>query len=283
MPSILGMGRMTVHLFQIYYDQATHDALAPGFTPLDNRQSPHPDWYEFWPMREFLKNTALDEHAWYGFFSPKFERKTGFQPDQIRSWIHADAEDRQVALFSSTWDFIAYFRNVFEQGELWHEHITAVAQEFFRQIDYPVHLESLINHSHNAVTSNYIVAKPVYWRRWLYFADHLLRVSESDSDYGKLLNATTTYGPRLVPWKVFIQERLHSVILAMENFPAIVPDQSLNGPVFEHLFSIDTDTRKLLQTCDMLKRLYSRIGDKEFLNAYEKVRSVIPIKPVRFR
>ncbi len=274
---------MAVNLFQIYYDSASYEALDKGFTPLDNSRSERPDWYEFWPIRTYLKNTELEEDAWYGFFSPKFERKTGFKSDDVRSAIEQTEGDFQAALFSSTWDFIAYFRNAFEQGELWHEHITAVSQEFFRQIDYDVNLENLVNHSHNSVTSNYIVAKPAYWRRWLYFADKLLDISESGSDYGTLLNANTTYGPKLVPWKVFIQERLHSVILANESFPVIVPDQSLSGPIFEHLFNPDIRTRKMLQTCDTLKQLYTSTGDKEFLNVYEKTRSAIHVKPVKFR
>lgn len=277
------MTRMNLHLFQIYYDDASYQSLDGGFIPLDNCRSTHPDWYEFWPIRQYLKSTELQDDDWYGFFSPKFERKTGFRAEQVRSIIEAHADDFQVALFSSTWDFIAYFRNVFEQGELWHEHITAVSQTFFQQIGYPVDLQTLINHSQNAVTSNYIVAKPVYWRRWLHFADQLLSLSESGSPYGKLLNATTTYGPRLVPWKVFIQERLHSVILANENFPAIVPDQSQHGQLFEPLFPQDIGTRKLLQTCDLLKQLYTRTGDSEFLSVYEKTRAVVSVKPIRFR
>lgn len=274
---------MAVNLFQIYYDAASLEALDQGFTPLDNRQSERPDWYEFWPIRTYLKNTELEENSWYGFFSPKFQRKTGFKADYVRAVIESMGKDFQTALFSSTWDFIAYFRNVFEQGELWHEHITVVSQEFFRQINYDINLNELINHSYNSVTSNYIVAKPAYWQRWLYFADKLLEISESGSDYGTLLNTNTTYGPKLVPWKVFVQERLHSVILANESFPAIVPDQSLTGAIFDPLFNPEISTRKLLQTCDTLKQLYTSTGDVEFLNVYEKARSAINLKPVKFR
>jgi hypothetical protein len=274
---------MTVNLFQIYYDSSSFEALDKGFTPLDNRQSERPDWYEFWPIRTYLKNTQLEEDAWYGFFSPKFERKTGFRSDDVRSVVEKTGGNFQVALFSSTWDFIAYFKNVFEQGELWHEHITAVSQEFFRQVDYQIDLKNLVNHSQNSVTSNYIVAKPAYWRRWLYFAEKLLDISESGSDFGALLNANTTYGPKLVPWKVFVQERLHSVILANEPFSVTVPDQSISGPLFEHLFNPDPGTRKMLQTCDTLKQLYTSTGDREFLNVYEKTRSAINIKPAKFR
>lgn len=274
---------MTINLFQIYYDSASFEALDQGFTPLDNRLSERPDWYEFWPIRAYLKHTELEEDSWYGFFSPKFEGKTGFRSDDVRLVIEQMSEGCQAALFSSTWDFIAYFRNVFEQGELWHEHITAISQEFFRQIDYDVNLQHLINHSQNSVTSNYIVAKPAYWKRWLYFADKLLELSESGSDYARILNANTTYGPRLVPWKVFIQERLHSVILANEPFTTVVPDQSLSGQIFEHLFDPGIRTRKLLQTCDTLKQLYTHTGDKEFLSAYEKTRSTIQLKPTKFR
>ena len=58
---------MAIHIYQIYYDQATKQALDPGFIPLDNSNTERPDWYEFWPIRKFLKENQLQEDYWYGF------------------------------------------------------------------------------------------------------------------------------------------------------------------------------------------------------------------------
>ena len=69
-----------IHLHQIAYSIATLAAVEPGYRVLDNLANPRPDWYEFWPIRQFLLNEPLDDAAWYGFFSPKFGAKTGLTP-----------------------------------------------------------------------------------------------------------------------------------------------------------------------------------------------------------
>lgn len=274
---------MAINIFQIYYDDASRAALDPGFIPLDNSRPERPDWFEFWPIRKFLKEARLNEDSWYGFLSPKFVGKTGFTSAYIKDALTQFDQQSEVALFSSTWDFIAYYRNAFEQGEVWHEGITQVAQHFYNQIGYPVDLANMVHYSKNSVTSNYVIAKPKYWQRWLYFADKLLEMSESPTDFGAILRGDTTYGPKAVPFKVFIQERIAPVLLAKESFRVLVPDQSYSRPLFTHLFQDDLRTRKTLQACDVLKESFVNSGDADFLNAYLKLKASIPIKPTRFR
>ncbi len=274
---------MAINIFQIYYDESTRQALDPGFIPLDNCRPERPDWFEFWPIRKLLKETRLNDNSWYGVVSPRFTAKTGFTSSYITEALEAHHAQVDVALFSSTWDFIAYYTNVFEQGEVWHEGITEVAQQFYDAIGHPVNLAQLVHFSKNSVTSNYIVAKPNFWRRWLYFADKLLEVSESQTPLGAILRGDTTYGPRAIPFKVFIQERLAPVILATEPHRLLVPEQSYSRPLFTALFHDDLTTRKKLQACDLLKELYVSTGDAEYLKTYIKVKQTIPIKPTKFR
>ena len=273
---------MAINIYQIYYDKQTYEMLDKGFLPLDNSNSPRPDWFEFWPNRKFLKETPLNEDSWYGFFSPKFVLKTGFTSTVIKDFINKNPA-AEVALFTSTWDFIAYYKNAFEQGEVWHEHITQVAQMFFNVIGFQVDLDKMVHHSQNSVTSNYLIAKPRYWRRWLDLADKLEFVSESDTPLGSILRGDTTYGPRKFAFKVFIQERLAPVILATEKYNVLVPDQSAYRPMFENLFYTNHRTRRTLQACDLLKELYCSSGDEDYLKTYEKLKAGIPIKPTRFR
>jgi hypothetical protein len=274
---------MAIHIYQIYYDQASKQALDPGFIPLDNSNTERPDWYEFWPIRKFLKENQLQEDSWYGFLSPKFAGKTGFNSKTIKELITQYDRVMDVALFSSTWDFIAYYKNCFEQGEVWHENITQVAQMFFNVVGYEVNCAELVNHTQNSVTSNYVIAKPVYWRRWLDLADKLFAVSESNTPLGNILSGQTTYGPKLLPFKVFIQERLAPVLLANEKFKVLSPDQSQFRPLFSHLFHENLRTRRTLQTCDLLKERYCATGDRQYLDTYSKLKAEIPIKPTRFR
>ncbi len=274
---------MAINIFQIYYDDATYQSLDPGFIPLDNRHPERPDWFEFWPIKKLVSETRLNDTSWYGVVSPRFGSKTGFSSSYINEALHAHGSNADVALFSSTWDFIAYYRNVFEQGEVWHEGITDVAQQFYNTIGHAVNLSQLVHYSKNSVTSNYIIAKPSFWRRWLHFASKLVEVSESPTPLGAVLRGDTTYGPKAIPFKVFIQERLAPVLLATESHRVLVPDQSYSRPLFTALFHDDLTTRKKLQTCDMLKELYATTGEADYLNTYLKVKQTIPIKPTRFR
>ena len=271
------------HLYQIFYDEETRAKLDPGFIPLDNSKSERPDWFEFWPIRNYLKTHPLDEHSWYGFFSPRFEFKTGFTAEFVKYAIQQHNEKGEVALFTSTWDFIAYFKNVFEQGEAWHDGITNVSQSFFNRIGHNIDLANLVNYSQNCVTSNYFAAKPRFWRRWLYFADKLVEACDGDGLQQDELVGNTTYGQRLLPMKVFIQERLATVILSTERFTVVVPDQTVQGKVFDPLFYPDIRTRRLLQACDLLKGEYFLTGEPDYLAIYEKLRAKIRTKPTKFK
>ena len=50
-----------VKLYQIVYSQKTLEGMSPGYAALDNIDSPKNDWREYWPIRNFLLNTALEE------------------------------------------------------------------------------------------------------------------------------------------------------------------------------------------------------------------------------
>jgi hypothetical protein len=274
---------MGIYLHQIYYDEESRSKLDAGFIPLDNSNSERPDWFEFWPIKKYLNETKLDDNSWYGFFSPRFQIKTGFTSDYVKQVISQYKDNGEIALFSSTWDFIAYFKNVFEQGEEWHDGLTEAAQSFYRDIGHPINLHKLVNYSQNSVTSNYFVAKPRFWRRWLYFGERLFAMCEQDNSSNKILGKKTTYGERFLPMKVFVQERIATVMLSTERFAVIVPDQTINGKLFDGLFFQDIRTKKLLIACDLLKSQYVLSQDVSYLEMYEKIRSLIKLKPHKFK
>ena len=74
-------GSGKVHLYQIAYSVDTWNAVPSGMLPLDNRANERPDWAEYWPIRRFLQNEALDENAYYGFLSPRFSEKMLDSPE----------------------------------------------------------------------------------------------------------------------------------------------------------------------------------------------------------
>lgn len=206
-----------IFVYQIFYDQESRNRLDSGFIPLDNSRNERPDWYEFWPIRNYLRANKLLDDAWYGFLSPKLTEKSGFASAAVIDALKKFDAHADVALFSPGWDQLAYFLNPFEQGEFWHPGLLDLSQAFFDEIGLTVDLAKLVTYSKTSVFSNYVVAKPSFWNEWLSIADRFYDFVES-GDGDPELNLTTSYGSILhqTPMKTFIQERFASVILARD-------------------------------------------------------------------
>ena len=264
-PPRLGNARKFV--YQIFYDDRSRGMLDPGFIPLDNTTNERPDWYEFWVMRNFLRANKLEEGAWYGFLSPKFEQKTGFKSEFVLSVLDRIDGHADVALFSPGSNVLAYFRNPFEQGEFRHPGLLNGSQKFLDEIGFGLNLETFVTHSRNSVFSNYLIAKPDYWMQWLEIADKFFKFVEEDP--GSDLAKPTPHEDGHAPMKTFVQERFATVILAQGDFRIFAPDLS------QHLRHEDDVTRRSLIACDFLKERYSATKDGEYLQMYEKIRGRI--------
>ena len=271
------MDRFYIH--QIYYNDDTRRMLDPGFLALDNMSNARPDWYEFWPIRRFLLTTPLEADAWYGFLSPNFRVKTGLDSGQVLRYMTQCAPHVDVALFSPGWDQTAYFLNPFEQGEVSHPGLLDTSQRFFDAIGLQIDLRTLVTDASSTVFCNYIVAKPVFWREWLRLANALFDFSEdARHPLSPELNRTTLYDSQSRPsgMKVFIQERLASLLLATGDFKVAAPDFSDQVPLTTVLFANDLRARRLLQSCETLKQQFRATGDADYLNAYRKLRARVP-------
>lgn len=267
-----------IHIHQIFYDASSRAALDPAYLPLDNSSNERPDWYEFWPIRQFLRSTRLIADHWYGFLSPRFSLKTRITPDaiyQIVEQAHGSGSD--VAIVSPGWAQLAYFRSVFEQGEFWHPGLMAACQAFVDGIGLKVKLGGLVTHGGNSGFSNYVVAKPSYWRLWLGLAEQLFAYIES----GRAGRAaeSTSYGSGIAPMKTFIQERLSTLILSGAPFRVAALDNSGRESLKSNIiFDENPMTRRALLAADFLKRKYVETGDASFLDSFEKIRAGIPVK-----
>ena len=78
-----------LHVFQILNHYTSRQELDQGFGVLDNSANERPDWFEYWPIRRYLKSEALDENAFYGFLSPKFRLKTNLTSAGVREFVAA--------------------------------------------------------------------------------------------------------------------------------------------------------------------------------------------------
>ncbi len=208
-----------IFIYQILTHYTKLEDLDPGFLVLDNSANERQDWYEYWPIRKFLLNEPLEEDAFYGFLSPKFKQKTNLSAAPVREFISLEISTTDIVLLSPTLRWTAYHLNVFKFGDAVHPGLLQVADRFFRQIGEPTNLHDLVTSSRNEVYSNYMIAKPRFWRAWLKITEQLFEIAESATDpLGAELRKPTRYrGGNNAQMKIFIIERIVTWLLARDS------------------------------------------------------------------
>lgn len=257
-----------VHTYQILNHYTSRQDLDPGFDVLDNSTNERPDWYEYWPIRQFLLRESLDENAFYGFLSPKFKLKTNLGAADVADFIRSSDAATDVALFSPSIHNSAFYLNVFEHGDAEHPGLLRIAQEFFARFNHREPLASLVSDSRNTVHSNYFIAKPRFWRAWLTITEQLFAIAESAQDpLGiQLCTATRYRGRRDVQMKIFLMERVATWILLTDgSFVARARDPFVaRSRIYKLPVAI---------ICDALKIAYSTQGRRQYLDVFLLLRS----------
>jgi len=133
-----------------------------------------------------------------------------------------------------------------------------IANLFFRSIGEPTNLHELVTDSSNEVYSNYMIAKPRFWRAWLKVTEQLYTIAESPTDpLGTKLREPTFYrGSHSVQMKIFIMERIATWILARDSqFTARARDPFVaRSRIYKLPWAI---------VCDALKIAYVTSGRQE--------------------
>jgi len=269
-----------VRIFQVFYDDATRAALDPDFEPLDNSANERPDWYEYWPIRNCLKRTGLEESSYYGFFSPLFFTKTGLRGGQVLDFVRG-AGGADVVTFSPHPCQSACFYNVFEQGANFFPGFLEVATAFLHDLDPEFRLQGLVNHSRNTVYSNYLVARPRFWREWLGVFDRLFHLAETrGSSLHEGLNRPIVYmkddgESKPAQMKIMLMERIPSLLLSSNAFairnydPFLMPLSRTFVGRLPELKALDTlkvayadsaDPKYLQQFVEQRQRLFAAVG-----------------------
>jgi hypothetical protein len=204
-----------IHLYQIAYSEETFSAVPPAYGVLDNRSSLHNDWREYWPIRNFLLKNKLKKNHYFGFFSPRFEEKTALTHAQVTAFVQQAGPKADLVSFSPQPDMGAFFLNVFEQEELFQPGFINASTAFLAQAGISVDLKTLVMDSRQVIFSNYFVAKTSFWLEWLALNEQIFAVCEGpDSDLKAQLIHATSY-PGAVQRKVFLVERMASLLLSI--------------------------------------------------------------------
>jgi hypothetical protein len=257
------------HIHQILNHYTSRQELDPGFEVLDNSGNERPDWFEYWPIRKFLLNEALDENAFYGFLSPKFNLKTSLSSAAVREFILAADSTAEVVLLSPSIHNSAYYWNVFEHGDAEHPGLKTVASRLLERLDLPSDLDSLVSDSRNTVHSNYFIAKPRFWRAWLAINEKMFAIAETPGDtLGEALRTPTSYrGGSHVQMKIFVMERIATWLLTVDrSFAAYVRDPFVARARIYKL--------PLAIVCDALKIAYSTQGRTQYRDVFLLLRSL---------
>jgi hypothetical protein len=265
--------RGMMHIFQIYYSEQTRKELDPGFAALDNLSNKRPDWREYWPIRNYLLRNRLADGSFYGFLSPKFRQKTSLAADQVKDFILSADQDTDVVIFSPYVDQSAFFPNIFLQGDTNHDGLLEIANELVRQLGWNMDFGALVMDSTNTIFCNYFVAKPRFWKAWLEIAERLFSIAESaDTDLGRRLNSSVDHAGDSAPMKVFVMERIASLVLAGEDRWKSVAYNPFLLPTGESkVASFTFETRML----DSLKHAYLTLGYPEYMEAYNRLRDEV--------
>jgi predicted O-linked N-acetylglucosamine transferase (SPINDLY family) len=265
-----------INLFQIAYSPESLAVIQPGFAVLDNMRNEQPSWFEYWPIRRFLLNEALDDNAYYAFFSPLFSAKTGLGAAQVRDFVERNQHAGDVFIFSPQPDMGAFFLNVFEQAETLDQGMIATYQAIASMTGFQIPIEDLIMDSRQVVFSNYFVAKPAFWRIWLSINEIIYNLAEDPANpVGKELCAPTNYrtpslGNEPIQRKVFLQERTASFILSMDS-----RWKGIRYDAFKTVKSISALARYELESVmsDALKIAYRETRDDKYIATYFELRA----------
>jgi hypothetical protein len=259
----------SAYVYQILSHYTSREALDPGFQVLDNSANERPDWFEYWPIRKFLRQEPLDEAAFYGFLSPKFRLKTNLSAAAVFDYVRAAPTEVDAVLFSPSIQNSAVYWNVFAHGEAEHPGLLAIAESFFSRLGRPTDLQELVTDSRNIVNSNYFLAKPRFWREWLVLTEALFAIAEDETDaLGEELRAATSYrGGHAVPMKIFIVERLATWLLASDaRFTALARDPfAARARIYKLPVAI---------VCDALKIAYATQGRGQYKDVFRMVQGL---------
>lgn len=261
---------MNNDIYQIFYSEETRQSIAPGFIALDNTGQ-RPDWREYWPMRRFFLESTLNPEARYGFFSPKFTQKTGLTSAQARAFVDSTPDDVDVITFSPYFDQAAFFNNVFEHATACHPGIEHAINGALRLIAPDLNVGATFMSSVQTVFCNYLIAKPAFWQQWLEKCEVIFRAAEArDTELALRLNAEVKYEQQRAPAKVFIIERIPSLILGTQRQWKVRNFNPMTLPVASQPLSrFGAD----LVALDALKYAANATGFPQYVSAYLQLRN----------
>lgn len=262
-----------VKIFQICYSESTLASVPEGMSVLDNLANERPDWREYWPIRQYLLNHVLEDNTLYGFFAPRFGEKTGLNVEAIHEFLDQKYTGQSVVTFSPFWDLGAFFINVIEQGDFFHDGLRDATMHFVKAAGLDQQVMEAVMHSGNTVFCNYFLADKNFWMKWLACGELLFALSETSlSDTACPLNTLTRYGDAQVPRKVFVMERLASMLMVMDSATRTLAYNTYRLP--SSITPLNRFMQEAIQ-CDAYKQAWCLTQSDVALNKFVSTRQCV--------
>jgi predicted O-linked N-acetylglucosamine transferase (SPINDLY family) len=145
-----------------------------------------PAWQHFRRVRELFHINAhsisVDEHRLYGFLPHDFFVLARMDTHQILEKVDRLSSKTEVTGIVLPTDANAFFLNVFEQVEVFDPGFTAMCEQFFASAGVPVRMQSLVMDARQSIVTPFLLARPVFWRRWLAVAEQLYALMQSSEN-----------------------------------------------------------------------------------------------------
>ncbi len=237
----------TVKINQIYFDQAQLPCLDPVFEPYDNCSNPHPELREFYVFNTAFKQADYQQHNISGFFSWKFQQKTGVSGNKFVSFVTSNPGYDVYFINPMVHDL--QYKNVWTQAEKYHPGIIALTEKILAVVGYDVKLSELKMGFKTTLYCNFWAGAGKFWQQYLPFLQQCydtINTKLSDSDRELLFtradkNIDASYFP-------FIFERLFSTFLCLHPEIKACP-YKYDAVDYKNLIGCDTSKRPWLLKC----------------------------------
>lgn len=194
---------------------------------------------------------------------------TGLDFEKISNFVQQHGKEHDVLILSPFWDLNSLFANAFEQGDFFHPGLLSCTDKFLQSVGKDLRLSELVMHSDNTAYCNYFIGNKKFWLHWLELGEQLFQSAEAkDTDLAIALNQNMVESQRLLPQKIFVQERLVNMLLA--------------GPEFKskawNMFDLPSSATPLSQyksqavMANALKLAYAQLNDRVYLQEFHHVR-----------
>jgi hypothetical protein len=237
-----------IHVYQIAYSEETTNKIYENINILDNTKNIRDDWREYWPIRSFFLENSIRDNDYYCFLSPKFKDKTGITEEEFYGFVNDNLNNKDLIDFSPFYDQKVLYKNIFEQGDWHHPGLMDLVKAFSNKNNICYDYEGYKD-ANTFIFCNYFLAKGWIWKKLFQICELIFNEAEENrTDLGKMLNSLTTYGKQQLPMKVFVIERVISLLiercrLKMAHYPAMKNFVSgfFSEDKFEKLLLLDVD------------------------------------------